>query len=171
MTTAISATRVNSRITAPELRVIGADGENFGVLSRDEALEKARKAGLDLIEIAPNAKPPVARVMSFDKYRYQKEKEERKERKAQRGSGLKQVQISVRAAPNDLQIKLKRLEEFLAEGHPVEIRLRLRGREKGNKDWARKKLDEFLAMIQTEHKIANPPKWGGMGLAVQIVRK
>jgi translation initiation factor IF-3 len=127
--------------------------------------------GIDLIEIAATATPPVARLMSYDKYRYEREKADKKERLAQKVAGLKQVQISARAGKNDLLVKLKKLEEFLADGHQVEIRLRLKGREKGNKDWARLKLDEFLAMVTSEYKILNPPKFGGQGLLVQITRR
>lgn len=109
--------------------------------------------------------------MSFDKYRYLKEKEEKKERLAQKSSALKQVQISVRAAKNDLVIKVHKLEEFLGEGHPVEIRLRLRGREKGNKAWAFQKMNEFLKMITAEYKVLSEPKSGGFGITAQIIKK
>jgi translation initiation factor IF-3 len=137
-----------------------------------QALALARpETKIDLIEIAPAAKPPVARLMSFDKYRYEREKAEKKERLAQKGTGLKQIQISARAAQNDLRVKLKKLEEFLGEGHMVEIQMRLRGREKGNKDWARLKLDEFLKMITVEFKIVSAPKFAGRGMIVQIAKK
>lgn len=142
------------------------------MLSREEAIALARpEDGIDLIEIAPAAKPPVARLMSFDKYRYEREKAEKKERLAQKSAGVKQIQISARAAKNDLLVKLRKLEEFLTEGHPIEIQLRLRGREKGNKDWARHKLDEFLKLITVDHKILNAPKFGGRGMIVQIGKK
>ena len=152
--------------------MIGADGENLGVMSRESAIALARPdEGLDLIEIAPGAKPPVARIMSFDKYRYEREKAEKKERHAQKGVGLKQIQIGARSAHNDLMIKMRKLEEFLGEGHPVEIQLRLRGREKGNKDWARLKLQEFLAMIPMEYKEVSSPKFGGRGMSMSIIKK
>ena len=141
-------------------------------MSREKALALAKPdEGLDLIEIAPMASPPVARIMSFDKYRYEREKEEKKQRLAEKQAALKQVQISARAAKNDLLVKLKKLEEFLGAGHQVEIQMRLRGREKGNKDWAIQKLKEFLAMITVEYKEMNPPKFGGRGVFVQITPK
>jgi len=152
--------------------VIGEDGKNLGVLKREEALKLARpEEGLDLIEVVPTAKPPVARVISFDKYRYEKERQEKKERRMQKTGGLKQVQISARAAVNDLMIKTKQLEKFLEEGHPVEINMRLRGREKYNKDWARQKLADFIKMITVEYKIMSEPKFGGRGMTAQIVKK
>lgn len=127
--------------------------------------------GLDLIEIVPGAKPPIARIMSFDKYRYERSKAEKKERMAQKGHELKQVQITARAASNDLMVKVRQLEKFLDEGHPVEINLFLRGREKYNKDWARLKLDEFLKMIPSEYKRLTEPRFGGRGMTMQIVKK
>ena len=152
--------------------MISGKGENLGVMTREKALALARPdEGLDLIEIAPSAKPPVARLMSFDKYRYEQEKAEKKERLAKKSAGLKQIQISARAAMNDLLVKLRKLEEFLNEGHQVEIQMRLRGREKGNKDWARQKLVGFLKMITGEYKILSAPRFGGRGMIVHISRK
>lgn len=152
--------------------MIGADGTNLGVLSREEALALAKpEEGLDLVEIAPQADPPVARVINYDKYRYQQEKTAKKERRAGKGSELKQIQISARAAKHDLETRLRKLEEFLRAGHQVEIQLRLRGREKSNKDWARIKINEFLAMITDEYKVISPPRFGGRGMIAQIVKK
>lgn len=164
--------RINNQITAPELRVIDQNGKNLGVLKLSEALSLIKpEENLDLIEVAPNAKPPVARIMSFDKYRYEQEKALKKERLAQRKGDIKQVQISARAAQNDLFIKVKQLEKFLKEGRPVEVQLRLKGREKYNKSWAREKLDSFLKMITIEHKILAEPRFGGKGMIVQIGKK
>jgi translation initiation factor IF-3 len=141
-------------------------------MPREQALALVKPGeGLDLIEIAPTAKPPVARLMSFDKFRYQQEKAEKKARRAQKVVGVKQVQISARAAKNDLMIKLKQLEEFLAEGHRVEIVLRLRGAEKYNKDRARQKMTEFLKMITQEYKLIDEPKFGGRGMMAAISKK
>ena len=163
-------TRINGQITSPELRVVDENGKNLGVLKREEALALV-KPGLDLIEIAPGAKPPVARIMSFDKYRYEKSKQEKKERQAQKGTNLKQVQITARAAAHDLMVKVRQLEKFLEEGHPVEINLFLKGREKYNKEWARQKLDQFLTMIPAEYKRLTEPRFGGRGMTMQIVKK
>ena len=164
--------RINNQITAPELRVIGETGENLGVMSREKALALARpEAGIDLIEISPNAKPPVARLMSYDKFRYEEEKREKKERLAQKSAGMKHVQITARAAQNDLLIKVRQVEKFFAEGHPVEINLRLRGREKRNRDWAMEKLKEFLKLLPMEYKKLTEPKFGGNGPGIQIAKK
>ena len=163
--------RINNRITAPELRVIGSEGENLGIMPRDNALALSREKGLDLIEIVPGSNPPVARIMDFDKLRYQKSKEEKKLRQAQKNKDMKQVRITPRAAGNDLQVKAKRVDGFLKDGHKVEINLFLRGREKYNKEWALKKLEEFLLLIQEPHQRTSEPKQGGRGYVVQVIKK
>ena len=151
--------------------MIGKDGENLGVMTREEALKLAEPGtGLDLIEIAPQGNPPVARVMSFDKYRYEMEKAAKKERQAQKNQGVKRVQISARMAEHDLQVKITQLEKFLNDGHSVEVYVRLKGREKYNKPWASQKLDEFLKMIKIEYKMLGVPRFT-QGLSVQIVKK
>lgn len=137
----------------------------------DAALKLAEEKGLDLIEIGPEAKPPVAKIINFDKFRYQKEKELKKQKLAQKVSELKGIRISARAAKNDLETRIKKIEEFVEDGHKIEIVLILRGREKWNKDWARMKLEEFLKMIPFEYKIIMEPRFGGKGLIMQIAKK
>ena len=131
----------------------------------------AKDKGLDLVEIAPNANPPVAKIIAFDKFRYQKEKENRKQRKAQQAKNLKQVRISARAAKHDLELKLKKVEKFLMDGHQVGIDLRLMGREKYNRNWGLKKMNEFLAMIKHPHQVTMYPKFAGRGFIAQIAKK
>lgn len=164
-------TKINHQITAPELRVLSETGENLGVISKAEALKLAIEKGLDLIEISPNAKPPVARLMRFDKFRYELDKKKKKERVSQKGQDLKQVQISVREALHDLEIKAKKIDEFLGEGHPVVIAMTLRGREKANKDWALQKLDEFLKLITIEYQRNGTPRWGGRGFNITLTTR
>jgi translation initiation factor IF-3 len=162
---------MNHQITASELRVVGENGENLGVISRDQAIALTRpEEGIDLILIAPAAKPPVARIMSYDKFRYEEAKREKKEKAAQKSAEMKHVQITVRAAQNDLMVKVRQAEKFFAEGHPIEVVLRLRGREKRNKDLAMEKLKEFLKMLPTEHRELHPPRFGQNGPSVQIAK-
>jgi translation initiation factor IF-3 len=151
--------------------VIDEEGKSLGAMKKDEALALAKEKGLDLIEIAPMAKPPVARIMSFDKFRYQQEKKLKKQRAQQRGQEMKQVQISIKEASHDLEIKSERVNKFLSEGNQVEIVMVLRGREKANKDFAREKLANFIKMIDPEHRVIMEPKVGGRGINMQIVKK
>lgn len=163
--------KINEQITAQEGRIIDETGANLGVLPLQEALKMAKDKGIDLIEISPNAKPPVMKLMSFDKYRYQEEKKLKKQKAQQKTTELKQVRISGRAAKHDLEIKAQKVNEFLEEGNPVEIHLLLRGREKANKDWAKQKLVEFLQIINPEHKIIMEIRYGGRGFIVQVTKK
>lgn len=163
--------RINSQITAPELRVIDDMGENLGIMPLEAALKLAIERNVDLIEIVPTAKPPIAKAISFDKFRYQKEKELKKQRATQKVSEFKQIQISARAAKNDLETKIRKLEDFLKEGHKIQIILVLKGREKYNRQWAFQKLDEFLKMIPSEYKTTMEPKFAGRGLLMQVTKK
>ena len=139
-------------------------------MSTDAALNLAKERGLDLIEVSSSAKPPVARIMSFDKFRYQQEKKEKQQKGKQKGGELKQIQISIGEAKHDLERKAQKVNEFLEAGHLVEIQLVLRGREKANKDWARKKLEDFLKIITPEHKIIMTPRYLGKGFNVQVAK-
>jgi len=163
--------KINNQITAPELRVVDDVEGNLGIMPREAALKLAAEKQLDLIEISPTAKPPVAKIISFDKFRYQKEKELKKQQVGTKAGELKQVRISARAAKNDLETKAKKIEEFLADGNKVEIMLWLRGREKYNRNWANFKLEEFLKMITLEYRITLEPRFAGKGLIVQITKK
>jgi len=163
--------RINNQITARELRVIDAEGKNLGVLSFADALTKANEAGMDLIEIIATTTPPVARILSYDKFRYQKGKEEKKQRQSEKVMELKHVRITPRAAKNDLEVKAKKASGFLEEGHKIEVMIFMRGREKGKKDWSLEKLKSFLTMIPTPHTITMEPKFAGRGFVMQIEKK
>lgn len=167
----IQSAKCNNQITAPELRVIDETGENLGVLSFKDALKMAVDKGLDLIEIVPTAKPPVAKIMAFDKYRYQQEKLYKKQRAAQKTAGLKHVRISIRTQKNDLDVAARKVNEFLEEGHKVEIQVHLRGREKSMRDLAKQKFRDFLKYITVEHRVTVEPSFGMRGMAAQIAKK
>lgn len=121
--------RTNDRITARQLRVIGEDGKQIGILSRDEALGKARETGLDLVEIAPTAQPPVAKIIDFAKFKYQEEKKERAERKREKkGTVLKEIWLSPFIAKGDYQVRLEKIREFLGGGAKVRIAIKSKRR-------------------------------------------
>lgn len=171
MPMAVRRHKINEEILAPTLRVIDEQGQNIGVMSKEEAIAKAREAGVDLVETVATADPPIAKIISYDKFRYQNAKEEKKKREQTKTVGqLKQIQISGRAAENDLKIKAKKADEFLEEGDTVEIMLKLRGREKYNQDWSRGRLQLFLTFITVPHKITMPIRPGGRGLVMQIMK-
>jgi len=151
--------------------VIDEEGKGLGKMKTTDALKLTLEKKLDLIEIAPNAKPPVARIMSYDKFRYQQEKKLKKQKAQQKSSELKQVQISPKEALHDLEMKAGRVNKFMEEGDQVEIVMVLRGREKGNKDFAREKLANFVKMINPEHKVISSAKDGGRGIYMQVGKK
>ena len=151
--------------------MIDETGENLGTMPKDAAFKLAQEKGLDLIEVAPTAKPPVARIMSYDKFRYQKEKELKKQYAAQKIGELKQIRISMKEALNDMNVKARKVNEFLEKDNKVYITVVMRGREKMFKDLAYKKLDAFFKLITVEHKKTSEPKLGGRGLSAQITKK
>ncbi len=164
--------KINHQITAPELRVIDDQDVNVGVLALRDALKLAQEKGLDLVEINATTVPPIAKLIAYDKFRYQTEKQEKKRRAAQRAiGGSKQIQISVREAKNDLEMKAARINGFLIENHPVEILLQVRGREKANMSFARGKLQEFLKLITTPHRVNSPIGPGGRGGLMVVIAK
>ncbi len=141
----------------------------MGVMKLSEALALAEEKGLDVVEIAPNIKPPVVKIISYDKFRYQQRKEENK--RAHKPTGeLKQVRITPRAADNDLKIRALQAEEFLEKGNKVEIMMALRGREKYNQDWARKRFNDFIKMISADYQVTTTIRPGGRGLIMQIMK-
>ena len=121
--------RINGKIRAREVRVIGVDGKQLGVISLGDALTQARLNGVDLVEISPNAVPPVCRLVDFGKYRYELAKKEKDSRKHQHASTVKEVQLSPRIDPHDLGIKLQHAIDFLCEDMKVKVALKFRGRE------------------------------------------
>lgn len=163
--------RINHQIQAKELRVVDETGANLGVMPFSDALKISVEKGLDLIEISPMANPPVAKIMSFDKYRYQEEKKWKKLRSQQKNQEMKQVQISFKEAVHDLGVKAARVDKFMGEGHKVEILLNLRGREKAHQDLAKQKLRDFIKTINPEHKILADIKWTGRGFNALVAKK
>lgn len=164
--------RVNHQIKTPELRVIGPDGGNFGVISLDEALKRATEAGLDLIEISPNATPPVAKIMDYGKFQYDDNKKQKLAKAKSHTVEVKNIQVKVGTGDHDLALKAKKASEWLAEGNRVKIDLFLPGRTKYmNIDFLKERMDRVLKLITIEYKIADAPKKSLKGLTAIIERK
>ena len=163
---------INERIRASELRVVGPEGENYGVISTEEALVKAKEKGLDLIEISPNAVPPIAKIMDYGKFLYDHKKKE-KERKAKASTvETKSVQVKIGTGEHDLELKARRASEWLKEGNRVKVELFLRGRSKYlGKEFHEERLERILNLITEEYKITDGPKKGPKGLFVVIEKK
>ena len=164
-------TRINREIRARELRVIGAEGENLGVLTLEDALKAAQTAGLDLIEISPNAVPPVAKVADYGKFEYERSKKERAARLKAKVSETKEVQIKVGTGENDMRLKAKKAAEWLAEGHRVRAELFLKGRYKGmDEAFLKARLEKFLLLIPYAYRLAEPVTRSPKGFAGIIER-
>jgi len=120
--------RVNQYIRAKEVRVVDENGQQLGIMSLQEALQKAQQLGLDLVEIAPQANPPVCKIIDFSKFKYQQEKKEKELRKAKRLSEIKEIYIKPTISEHDLQIKLNHIKEFLEHSHPTKVTITYLGR-------------------------------------------
>lgn len=163
--------RVNKQIRAKELRVIGPEGENFGVLPIEDALTKAEGLGFDLIEISPNAVPPIGKIMDFGKYQYLEQKKQREVKAKSHTTETKSVQVKIGTGDHDMALKAKRSAEWLAEGHRVKVDLFLWGRYKYMEfNFLKERLERFLKLIPADFKIADPIAKGPKGLTCVIER-
>jgi translation initiation factor IF-3 len=169
--TALDTTRINHQIRSAQVRVIGPEGENFGVLALSEALHRAEEAGLDLIEISPNAVPPVAKIMEYGKFQYEQSKKRREIKAKSHTTETKGVQVKIGTGDHDLNLKAKRAAEWLAEGHRVRVDLFLWGRYKYMEfNFLKDRLEQFLKLIPHEHKLAEPIGKSPKGLSTTIER-
>lgn len=153
--------RINNRIRVREVRVVGEAGEQLGVLSTPDALKRAEEAGLDLVEVAPTAVPPVCRIMDYSKYKYEQEKREKEARKKQKIVHIKEIRLGPKIGEHDYQFKLKNLTEFLKRGDKVKITMMFRGREMAHVDLGRKILDRLSSDISQIGEVEEPPKQEG----------
>jgi len=160
--------RVNDRIRDEELRLIGADGENVGVVSSRRAMEMAEEAGLDLVEISPNASPPVCKIMDYGKYKYEQQKRESEARKKQKIIEVKEVKFRPNTDTNDYDVKMRNVVKFLDNGDKVKITLRFRGREMAHQDLGRNLLERVAKDIDGVGKVENMPKMEGRQMIMII---
>lgn len=159
--------RLNEHIQAPSLRVIDKEGNQLGILDRNEALSKAKELKLDLIEIASQADPPVARIVDFQKFRYEESKKEKGSKKGGEG-GLKELWLSPRIAEHDLNVRLRRTAEFLKDGYKVKLTVKFKGREMAHQDLGYKVLQEALALLGENVGVDREPKMEGRKLSMIV---
>ncbi|MBX4190803.1 translation initiation factor IF-3 [Candidatus Saccharibacteria bacterium] len=162
--------RVNQEIRAANLRVIGDDGRQLGVISRSEALRAAEEAGLDLVEVSPSADPPVARIVDWGKYNYQKTKQAQKNRQKSKTMDLKQMRVGLKIGEHDLDVKLRKVKEFLEAGHKVRITVVYRGRELAHKELGYKLAERIQGLLGEDIVTDQPPQFAGRMLSF-VVRK
>jgi translation initiation factor IF-3 len=142
--------RVNDQIRSPKVRVVGPQGEALGIKPTDEAIRLARENSMDLVEVAPNAAPPVARIMDYGAYRYRLQKQAQQQKKHQKKIEIKGIRIGMRISEHDFQHKVDQANEFLAEGHKIKLELVMRGREQAFqlRHRAHAKIDEFIKALE-----------------------
>lgn len=160
--------RINEGITASELRVIGPDGNQLGILSRAEALLEAERAGLDLIEISPQAAPPVAKIIDWGKYQYQRTKEQQRSRRNTTVVEIKQMRMGLKIGTHDLEIKLRKIREFLEAGHRVKIMVFFRGREMAHQELGYAMLDKIIEQLQDTATVEQKPIMAGKNLGIVV---
>lgn len=161
--------RANLQIKSPRVRVIDDNGDQLGVLDTTEAIRLAHQRGLDLIEVNPQADPPIAKILDYGKYMYRKEKNSRSHKNKKTAiQEIKTVRIGLKTGSHDLQVKSQLADKFLTKGHKVRLEIVLRGREKAFKDLAKQKLSSFLTYLTAGHIIEENIKFTPVGFAAMV---
>ncbi|AUM00454.1 MAG TPA: translation initiation factor IF-3 [Pseudothauera hydrothermalis] len=160
--------RVNGEINAPEVRLVGEDGEQLGIVSLNAALSIAEEAGLDLVEIAPMAKPPVCKVMDYGKFKYQEQKKAHEARLKQKQVQVKEIKLRPGTDENDYQIKLRNLKRFLEDGDKCKVTLRFRGREMAHQEFGLRQLERIKADLEELGQVEQMPKMEGRQMIMVI---
>lgn len=159
--------RINRMIRAPEIRVIDNEGQQLGVMTPDDAIQKAEEVGLDLVEVAPGSRPPVCRIMDYGRYKYEQKK------KSGKGKGhaasLKEVKLRPRTDQHDLDFKLKNARRFLLDGDKVKVTVMYRGREMVHREIGRKQLDKVVELLGTVAVVESSPRMEGRLLSMILV--
>ena len=162
---------INEQIRDKEVRLIGADGEQLGIVSSKEAQKVADDAGLDLVKIAPNAKPPVCKVIDYGKYRYELARKEKDAKKKQKTVELKEIRLSPNIDTNDLNTKMNAAKKFLAKGNKVKITLRFRGREMAHMNQSKHILDDIAENLADVAVVEKAPKIEGRSIGMVLAEK
>ena len=162
---------INEQIRDKDIRVISEDGEQLGVMSAKEAMKLAKEAGLDLVKIAPAAKPPVCKIIDFGKYRYELARKEKEAKKKQKVIDVKEVRLSPNIEANDLNTKVNAARKFIQKGDKVKVTLRFRGREMAHMASSKKILDDFAEMLTDVAVVEKPPKLEGRSIMMFLTEK
>lgn len=165
---AVTTTRLNGQIRAPQVRVVDAEGAQLGVMSRQEALRLAEESELDLVEISPNANPPVCKIVDWGKYSYQKTKQAQKNKKSAKSLEMKQMRSGLKIGDHDLAVKMKKVQGFLDAGHKVKITLFFRGRELAHKDIGFALAERIISGFGDTIAVDQTPQLAGKQLSFVI---
>ena len=163
--------RINEEIRAREVRVIAGEGEQLGIMSGRDALQLAQERHLDLVEIAPTAKPPVCRIMDYGKYRYEQQKRDKEARKKQKVVNIKEVRLSPTIDTNDFNTKMKNARKFLSKGDKVKVSIRFKGRAITHKDIGRDVLNRFAEATEDVATVESKAKMDGRSMFLMLAPK
>ncbi|EOS44705.1 translation initiation factor IF-3 [Lachnospiraceae bacterium A2] len=169
--TAISELMINEQIKDREVRLIGAGGEQLGIMSAREAMKIAHEAELDLVKIAPTAKPPVCKIIDYGKYKYELVRKEKEAKKKQKTVELKEIRLSPNIETNDLNTKINAAKKFISKGNKVKITLRFRGREMAHMHSSKHILDDFAAQLADIATVEKAPKLEGRSISIVLTEK
>ena len=167
----ISNLSINEQIRDKEVRLIGPDGAQMGIMSAREAMLKAQEAGLDLVKIAPQAKPPVCKIIDYGKYKYELARKEKEARKKQKIIDVKEVRLSPNIDTNDLKTKVNAARKFLSKGDRVKVTLRFRGRELAHMHSSKHVLDDFAEQLKDVATVEKAPKVEGRSMTMFLTEK
>ena len=162
---------INEQIRDKEVRLIGADGEQLGIVSSKEAQRLADEAGLDLVKIAPTAKPPVCKIIDYGKYRYEQARKEKEAKKKQKTVELKEIRLSPNIDTNDLNTKINSAKKFIEKGNKVKVTLRFRGREMAHMNQSKYILDDFAESLADVAIVEKAPKVEGRSIGMVLAEK
>lgn len=169
--TTISELMINEQIRDKEVRVIGENGDQLGIMSAKEALKLAEAAELDLVKIAPTAKPPVCKIIDYGKYRYEQARKEKEAKKKQKTVDVKEVRLSPNIDKNDLNTKVNSAKKFIQKGDKVKVTLRFRGREMAHMQTSKHILDDFADMLKDVASVEKPAKLEGRSISMVLTEK
>ena len=169
--TTISELMINEQIRDREVRLIGQDGEQLGVMPITEAMKLAREAELDLVKIAPTAKPPVCKILDYGKFRYEQARKEKEAKKKQKVIDVKEIRLSPNIDTNDLNTKVNAAKKFLTKGDKVKVTLRFRGREMAHMNSSKHILDDFAASLSDVAVVEKAPKVEGRSMTMFLTEK
>jgi len=161
-------TRINEKVGAPQLRLVGADGEQVGIVSREDALERARAADLDLVEVAPQADPPVCRLLDYSKYKYEQEQKAKAARKHQQQVNVREIKLRPKIADHDYETKKGHVERFLRKQDKVKVTIMFRGREQAHPERGRMLLDRLFTDIEPLATIEQHPVQEGRNMTMLL---
>ena len=162
---------LNEQIRDKEIRLIGEDGEQLGIMSAKDALKMAKEAGLDLVKIAPTAKPPVCKIVDYGKYRYEQARREKEAKKKQKTTEVKEIQLSPNIDVNDLTTKANQARKFVEKGNKVKVALRFRGREMAHMATGKEVLDTFFEKLSDVAVVEKPAKLEGRSMIMVLAQK